>query len=163
MLLDAVPYELADGVAKRVSDVQLPFVMVTKYEPEYRVRPSSTVKFSSLREVFALPGPESGASGKNGYVPFSVSGAFSEVKVAGGKSLGATKGTIFGIASPDWAGEVSYKGIHCSFLSQDKSTGGKVEDFVGEGGALTVEWAVTGRFHLGFPHDPEWHEMDLSA
>jgi len=142
-----VPYELNDGKAKRITDVSLPFVMVTKYEPEYRARipsDSPSVSLSTLRSVFASGGH--GASGKNSYTPFHITGRFENVQVKGGKTLSGVKGTIFGIACPPWAQEISYKDIQCSFLADDKVQGGKVEDFeIKEG---EVFWAIGGRYHL---------------
>lgn len=121
--------------------------MVTKYEPEYRARipsDSPSVSLSTLRSVFASGGH--GASGKNSYTPFSVTGRFESVQVKGGKTLSGVKGTIFGIACPPWAREISYKDIQCSFLAEDKAQGGKVEDFeIKEG---EVYWAIGGRYHL---------------
>lgn len=122
--------------------------MVTKYEPEYRVRvPSdsdSSVSLGTLRSVFASGGH--GASGKNSYTPFSVTGRFDSVTVKGGDTLRGVKGTIFGIACPPWAQEISYKDIQCSFLAEDKVQGGKVEDFEMKQGE--VYWAIGGRYHL---------------
>lgn len=159
LLLEGQAYELADGRAKRVTNVQLPFVMVTGFDPEYRAKPQGTTRLANLRDAFASGGP--GARAKNSYAPFSVYGKFERVQVKGGKTLENIRGTMFGIAAPAWASEISYKGFHCSFLSDDKSQGGKVEEF--EAKDVTVEWALTGRYHLGFPPDPAYQEMNLES
>jgi len=164
LLLEGTAYSLSSGRATPISNDNLPFVMVTKYEPEYRHRlPAGTsLTLSGLPDVFKRGSV--GASGKNGYVPFSVYGRFASVKVKGAEEMRDVKGTMFGIRSPKFASEFSYPGTHCSFLSEDRTEGGKVEEFeAGDEGGLTVEWAVTGRYHLGFPHDPSWHDMDLEA
>ncbi|KAJ9631885.1 hypothetical protein H2203_000285 [Taxawa tesnikishii (nom. ined.)] len=65
VFLDAVPYLLtAEGVARRAPpDALLPFVMVTKFSPEYSaaVPAGSGLTKEDLMKVFASAGPDAGA------------------------------------------------------------------------------------------------------
>ena len=76
------------------------------------------------------------------------------------------KGTVFGFVGPEFFAGVSVSGVHCCFLSdRDESgerKGGSFIDFETVGEA-EVSWAVTGRFHLGFPRGDEWEQLDIKT
>jgi alpha-acetolactate decarboxylase len=61
---------------------------------------------------------------------------------------------------PKWQAAISGEDLQCCFLSEDKTSGGRVVEFETDEGAI-LEWAKCGRFHLGFPQDEEYEELDL--
>ncbi|KAI4721970.1 alpha-acetolactate decarboxylase [Aureobasidium sp. EXF-10727] len=160
----------------------LPFVQVTNFQPEHEVAVSG-LKKADLVNVFEKNGPNAG--GKNSFVPFVVKGKFKslQLRIAGpqehdGQDLAEVaanarkwgvqdvKGTMFGIASPEWMQGVSVAGVHCHFMTEVEqgkdAEGGHVLDFETADEAV-LQWAVTGRYHLGFPRDEEWENLDLKA
>lgn len=159
--MDQVAYKFSsDGKATKASmNEQLPFVMVCVFQAESRIlQEGGGDTMANLRETFKKG--RTGNDGKNTPMPFAVRGAFSSVQTQH-ETLENVQGTIFGYAVPPWAKEVSGPSIQCAFLSGDKTRGGTVVDFKSTHGTF-VEWARTGRFHLGIPHDGEAYEkMDF--
>jgi len=168
----------------------LPFVQVTKFMPAFRSALSTGFSKDELVDYFAGAGGEGGGTGgPNSFVPFSVTGSFKSVnvRIAGPRSherenlaevtarakkwdLKDVKGTMFGVASPEWMQGVTVGGVHAHFLSdegegsgaQEVRKGGHVLGFE-TGEKAVLEWAVTGRYHLGFPGDENWENLDLMA
>lgn len=183
LMLDGVTWRMtADGkVKKAASSAQMPFVQVTIFQPEYRVKAPAGLTKEGLWDVFSSPGSRAG--GKNSYMPFRLRGTFTsiDVRVAGGqkegsgglsdvageamqKTLKDVKGEMFGFAGPVWSVGVGIPGLHCHFLSEETNgerTGGHVKDFVAKD-QIICDWSVTGRFHLGLPLGNEWESLDLA-
>lgn len=177
----------SDGQTRRAPPNEpLPFIQVTKFQPEYRTLASSNLTRDNLLELFASGGPEAG--GKNSFIPFCVRGSFKAVhlRVAGPQlfegqslsevaknakqwSLSDVKGTIWGISSPEWAQGISVAGVHCHFVTDADVAGGKdvrggrVRDFEVGGEGVEVSWGVTGRYHLGMPRGEEWENLELGS
>ncbi|CAK4032518.1 hypothetical protein AC578_1740 [Lecanosticta acicola] len=152
--IDSIAYAIdKDGaVAPAAKDDQLPFVMVTIFQPTQRVKPPPSTTSKQLKELFA-------DAGKNTPMPFRLRGGFKYLNTQQ-KTFWDVKGTIFGFCVPGWQKAVSGEGLQCCFLSEDKRHGGRVIDFeTGEGAVL--EWGKCGRFHLGFPQDEEFEELRL--
>jgi len=185
LFLDSQAYQITSNeanvkgnlVQKASSDEGLSFVMVTKFAPEYQIMVKGQLEKDDLLDVFSSQGGDAG--GKNSFIPFRLRGEFSKVTVTTGRwfsSWTATepeddtftdvKGTIFGFLGPAWAKHVSVAGPHCYFLanadSSGKFAGGRVEDFIAKG-EVELSWAVTGRFHLGFPRGEAWDDMDIAS
>jgi acetolactate decarboxylase len=171
LFLDSTAYSIAPNDSDRdechvehaKGDIQLPFVMVTKYVPEFSLEVNGEVDIDSLMDVLGCEGPIAG--GKNSFMPFRVRGTFSRVEFyVVGHELVDVKGTVFGFVSPKWAKHISVTGVHCYFLSErdgeGKLRGGKVKQFKTSGG-VELTWSLTGRFHLGLPSGEEWEDLDL--
>ncbi|KAF7191061.1 Alpha-acetolactate decarboxylase [Pseudocercospora fuligena] len=151
--VDGVAYSIdKDGdVEKADKDEQLPFVMVTIFQPTQRVKPPPSTTSKKLKEVFER--------GKNTPMPFRLKGPFKYINTQQ-QTYWDVSGTIFGYAVPEWQKAISGERLQCMFLSEDKKNGGRVVDFeTGDGASL--EWAKCGRFHLGFPQDDEYEELRL--
>ena len=147
--MDQIAYKFSSSGAasKATQSEQLPFVMVCVFQPENRVlQEGGGDTLANLRSTFEGKG-RTGHDGKNTPMPFAVRGAFERVQTEQG-TLENVQGTIFGYAIPPWAREVSGESIRCAFLNGDKTKGGSVVDFKSQHGTF-VEWARTGRFHLG--------------
>lgn len=123
----------------------LPFVMVTKFVPEFSLNINGDTEMESLMDLLECEGPVAG--GKNSFMPFRLRGFFSFISLhdvgpshTSRRSSSATnspppapassgngtekerklenvKGTIFGFHGPKWAEGISPTGFHCSFLS----------------------------------------------
>lgn len=151
--VDGVAYSIdKDGdVEPADKEDQLPFVMVTIFAPNKRVKPPPSTTSKKLKEVFE--------AGKNTTMPFRLRGAFKYINTQQQTYWDVT-GTIFGFSIPGWQKAISGDGLQCSFLSDDKEHGGRVIDFE-TGKDAVLEWAKCGRFHLGFPQDEEFEELRL--
>lgn len=176
-----------DGGQSRVAkpapgDAGLAFVMVTKFLPEYQLTVNGQLEKDSLLDVISSQGADAG--GKNSFVPFRIRGKFARVKFGKnnalrrqqepprtaesneGGDLVDVNGTIFGFIGPEFFAGVSVTGVHCCFLgdrdASDERKGGSFVDFETKG-EIKVSWAVTGRFHLGFPRGHTWEKLNISS
>ena len=151
--IDSTPYAFdADGEASRADkEDQLPFVMVTVFQPAQRVKPPKGTTSKKVKEVFER--------GRNTPMPFRITGKFGYISTKQ-QTYWDVKGTIFGFSIPSWQSNISGERLQCCFLSEDKKRGGRVSDFeTGEG--VVLEWAKCGRLHLGFPQDEEFEQLRL--
>lgn len=184
LFLDGKPWQMLRSGKVQLADpdTPVPFVQVTKFAPEYSTK-AKQLRKNGLLDVFSSAG--SGAGGKNSFVPFLIKGQFKklDLRIAGPQqhpdqdlaevaanarkwSLENVKGTMFGIVSPEWMQGVSIGGVHCHFMTDiepgKEPEGGHVLDFE-TGEEAELFWAVTGRYHLGFPKDDAWEGLDLTA
>lgn len=159
--LDSTAYTLSKaGKASKASrESQVPFVMVTVFQPTYSTTAPKGLKKQQLGEVFASGGQLVG--GRNTPMPFRITGAFRSIQV-GSQTLSDVRGTIFGYMIPAWQKDISGEGAQCCFLSDDKQSGGRVQDFEAVGD-VKVDWAKCGRFHLGFPQSEEYEALTLGT
>lgn len=161
ILIDRQAYQLAkDGtVIPGPSSARLTFAMVTIFQPTYRIKvPDLTL--DSLQDLVSSSelGP---AKGVNTLMPFKIVGLFASVSLDGVGSLSEVMGTMFGFVVPSWMRDISGPRIHAHFLDADETKGGLATDFdLSEG--VTLGFAKCGRFHLGFPKDPQWEDVKLS-
>lgn len=132
-------------------EILLPFVMVTKFVPEFSLNISGDTEMESLMDLLECEGPVAG--GRNSFMPFRLRGSFSFISLqdvgpsgSSRRSSGATssspsaaaslgnenenerklenvKGAIFGFHGPKWAEGISPTGFHCSFLSERDEEG----------------------------------------
>ncbi|KAF1825472.1 alpha-acetolactate decarboxylase [Dissoconium aciculare CBS 342.82] len=151
--VDGIAYSIdKDGdVEPAEKDDQLPFVMVTIFQPTQRVKPPQSTTNKKLLEVFQ--------AGKNTTMPFRIRGPFKYINTKQ-QTYWDAKGTIFGFFVPNWQSAISGEGLQCCFLSEDKGNGGRVVEFETDEGAV-LEWSKCGRFHLGFPQDEDYDELQL--
>ena len=151
--VDGVAYSIdKDGdVEPADKEDQLPFVMVTIFDPKKRVKPPPSTTSKKLKEVFE--------AGKNTTMPFRLKGSFKYINTQQ-QTYWDVKGTIFGFCIPNWQGHISGEGLQSCFLAEDKAKGGRVSNFETGEGAL-LEWAKCGRLHLGFPQDDEFEQLRL--
>ena len=151
--IDSIAYAFSDdGEATRADkEDQMPFVMVTAFQPSQRVKAPKGTSSKKVKEVFVRS--------KNTPLPFRISGSFQYISTKQ-QTYWDVKGTIFGFSIPSWQQDISGEGLQCCFLADDKKKGGKVSEF--ETGEIAVlEWAKSGRFHLGFPQDDEFEQIRL--
>jgi alpha-acetolactate decarboxylase len=151
--VDGVAYNIdPDGVVMPAEkDEQLPFVMVTIFQPNKRLSPQAGTTKKQLVEILK--------PAKNTPLPFRLRGSFSYINTKQ-QTVWDAKGTIFGFYVPTWQTAISGPGLQCCFLSDDKRTGGRIVDFETSEGTV-LEFAKCGRFHLGFPQDEEYEELSI--
>lgn len=174
MVLEAgKAYEIDTSGEARLAGPEklLPFAMVTIFRPIREVRTvlscmKDLVELMSIANMDISP---LGVGGTNSYMPFQLEGLFEYMKVELAFGFGNTyrdvRGTIFGFAVPEWMEAVSGPRIHCHFLSEDPETdevreGGRVVEFKTYGEAV-LSPSKCGRFHLGFPQNPVWEQLDF--
>jgi len=152
--IDSVAYAVdKDGDAERADKQdQMPFTMVTVFQPAQRIKPPTGTTHKRVLELFA-------GRSKNTPLSFRITGEFKYINTQQA-TYWDVKGTIFGFCIPVWQKEVSGEGLQSCFLSEDKKRGGRVLDFeMGEGAVL--DYGKCGRFHLGFPQDQEYEQLRL--
>jgi len=151
--IDSVAYSLdKNGKAEKADrGLQMPFTMVTVFQPAQRVKPPVGTGSKKVIEVFQ--------HNKNTPMPFRITGLFKYLNTQQ-ETYWDVKGTIFGYYVPSWQKDVSGEGLQCAFLDDGKTQGGRVLDFETGDGAV-LEWAKCGRFHLGFPQDEEFEDLRL--
>ncbi len=72
-----------------------------------------------------------------------------------------TRGTVVGFWTPDLVGGLNVPGFHLHYITEDRSAGGHILDFVLEN--ATVEMDVTSRFTVVLPTEGSFTEVDLSG
>ena len=141
-----------DGeITRAEKDDQMPFVMVTIFQPSQKVKPPKGTSSKKVKEVFERS--------KNTPMSFRLTGKFGYISTKQ-QTYWDVKGTIFGFCIPNWQGHISGEGLQSCFLAEDRTKGGRVSDFETGEGAL-LEWAKCGRLHLGFPQDDEFEQLRL--
>lgn len=174
----------SDGETKPApQDLCMPFLQVTKFEPEYTTAVPARFGKDDLLKIFTLFGAEGG--GKNSFVTFSIKGRFEtlHIRAAGPQlchgqglvevaknarhwTLEDKKGTMFGIISPEWSQGISVAGVHGHFVSDEDENGavqgGHVMEFKAAEGAQ-VSWAVCGSWNIGLPKGEEWEGLDMGT
>ncbi|KAH3912520.1 hypothetical protein HBH56_116090 [Parastagonospora nodorum] len=160
LLLERQAYSIRkDGaVVPAPVDAQLPFAMVTVFQPTYRLK-LPELSFDGLEEL--IGSEELGAAKSvNSLTPFLMRARFKEVDVEQGGTLKDVEGTMFGFVVPRWMKEISGPRIHAHFVDEEEGKGGRVEGFEIEE-EVALGFAKCGRFHLGFPQGPEWEDVKL--
>lgn len=151
--IDSKAYALdRDGHATKAGqDRQQPFVMVNVFQPTHRRVLPKGATVENVQQVLN--------SSKNTPMPFSVAGSFRNIQLEG-TAVKHVTGTVFGYAIPSWQKDFSGEGLQCCFLSENRTEGGKVVSFEAAE-EVHVQWAKCGRFHLGFPQDDAYENLDL--
>ena len=150
--LDGVTYSLdKDGDVDRAEkDDQMPFVMVTVFQPTQRLKPPVGTTSKRVKEVFE--------KGRNTPMPFRIQGKFKYINTEQQTYWDVT-GTIFGYCVPRWQG-FSGEGLQSCFIDEGKQTGGRVVDFETGDGTI-LDWAKCAKLHLVLPQDEEFDEVKL--
>ena len=130
--IDSVAYIVDEDGEVTVADKedQMPFVMVTVFQPTQRVKPPTGTTSKKVKEVFER--------GKNTPMPFRLSGTFKYISTRQ-QTYWDVEGVIFGYHLPSWSRDISGEGLQSCYLADDKQTGGRVSDFETGDGAL-LEW-----------------------
>ena len=152
--LDSIAYSIdsTGSAAPAEKSACMPHTSVVVFQPTYRFKaPPGTSSSKVKEEVFSM--------GRNTPMPCRATGGFKSIQTEQ-KTYSDVKGTIFGFVIPPWQKEVSGDGLVCCFLSEDKKTGGRVKEFEA-GEVLEVDWAKCGRFHLGFPQEEKYEQLDI--
>ncbi|SEB39498.1 acetolactate decarboxylase [Terriglobus roseus] len=157
-------YQLhSDGTATPVRpDQKTPFAAVTHFVPQQELRVTATVSRNDLLPIIAW------AAQKNLFTAVQIEGLFQEVRTrtvakqtrpypplteaAGDDAeniVRLTKGTLVGFLSPDYAQGFQVAGFHLHFLSEDKTVGGHMLDFIAQD--VTIRISPIHRLHVELP------------
>ena len=163
LFLDSVAWQIGSDCSVKRADhyTSLPLVQVTRYLPEAELVLDEGSVMGGLVERMA----KAGHGGQNSFMPFRLRGKFASVSVGGsaGRTLEDVEGVMFGLMSPVWAQGFSVVGANAVFMTSGKnSLGGRVKAFK-TAGACKLDWAVTGRYHLGMPSGQEWEGLTLGS
>ncbi|KAF1980968.1 hypothetical protein K402DRAFT_365545 [Aulographum hederae CBS 113979] len=157
----------SDGTAKEAAaTLRVPFVMVTDFRAQhaYTIANGETMGLRGERKGVRDMQDIISQNARNDFIPFTVTGLFSEIEVASG-CLSNTAGTIFGISIPMWAKGISGPaGLRSVFISdadkEGKREGGEiVRSELVEGGR--IEWSASGHLHVGMPRGKAWESLEM--
>jgi len=70
------------------------------------------------------------------------------------------KGTIVGFYSPDYVEGLNVPGYHLHFITEDRTAGGHVLEFVVKDAELTVDYS--SELHIILPDTEEFNSLDLT-
>ncbi|SDW80954.1 acetolactate decarboxylase [Ruegeria halocynthiae] len=177
VVLDGVAYRLdGEGKASVSSDSALtPYAAVINFEPTvslplgapvdkeafedeldamaeaknlfYAVRFTGLIKYIKYRNVLRQDRP---------YKPL-----LEVVKTQAEFELGYVTGTILGFRCPDYAVGIGVPGYHLHFISEDRTKGGHVLDYVLSHGQIKIDH--TSSLYLELPETQDFSDANLSA
>jgi len=176
LLLDGSFYQIrADGKVYRPElQEKTPFASVLFFQPEQRLTVLTPINYQELcRRIDAV------AANRNLFLAIKVTGRFKSVKTRSVPrqskpypplvevtakqpvfDLHDVSGTMVGFRLPPFVKGINVPGYHLHFISDDRSGGGHILDFVLENG--TVELEENSRFYMILPErDPGFGRVDL--
>ena len=175
--VDGAFYQLrADGSATIVDDetMRTPFAVVQFFQPEWRERVDGSL------DIEQLPDPLRRWAGSDNYFfAVRIDGRFERVVARSVPrqskpypplvevtrhqtvfELADVAGTMVGFRFPDFVRGINMPGFHLHFLSDDRSRGGHVLEFVLSSGVITADH--TAEFFLELPESTGFGEADLA-
>ena len=180
VVLDGVVYQVtSDGVVHRpAGDVLIPFISVTHFNPDpdtsFTIDQSLDMsQFTGLVEQQKLPSP-------NYFYAFRVAGTFRSVKARSVPKqyppyqplsevipnqavfpMADVDGTAVCLWTPQFAAGINAGGMHCHFISDDRSRGGHALDFVIDN--VTVEMSTLRQQITVLPDQEAFQQVPLPA
>lgn len=175
VMLDGVCYRSTAGgeTAEARADRQVPFAMVTFFEPDTITSISAADLTDTTRQIDRL------RPSRNLFMGIKSTGRFESISLRAicraqpGESLveaashqsefeiNGVQGTLVGFWSPEYAGSVAIPGYHLHFLSDDRRSGGHVMRF--DGRDLEVALHIESDLHLALPEDGDFLTTNLSG
>ena len=177
VILDGVAYRLdGDGKASVASDSALtPYAAVINFEPTVSLSLDASINKGGFEgELDAM------AEAKNLFYAVRFTGLITHikyrnvlrqerpykpllevVKTQAEFELNDVQGTILGFRCPDYAVGIGVPGYHLHFISDDRTTGGHVLDYVLHRGRVEIDH--TSSLHLELPETQDFSDANLSA
>ncbi len=177
IVLDRIAYRLTgDGKAAIAeNDALTPYAAVINFEPDLSLALNTPIKKIPFEE-----GLDALADSPNLFYAISFTGQISHikyrnvlrqeppykplldvVKTQAEFELNNVSGTILGFRCPNYAMGIGVPGYHLHFISDDRTTGGHVLDYVLNSGRVEIDH--TSSLHLELPETQAFSEADLNA
>lgn len=174
--LDGEFYQIkADGIAYPVNDdMTTPFACVIFFDADREMPVREGMNYTQFREYL-----EGSINEKNIFHAVKIEGSFRYVKtrsVPGQEKpypplvevtanqptfeFNDVKGTIVGFCSPEYLEGLNVPGYHLHFITEDRTAGGHVLEFVVKDAKLTVDY--TSELHIILPNTEEFNRLDLT-
>jgi acetolactate decarboxylase len=173
--VDGVIYSIAaDGTATVApDDLKAPYMSMLKFEPTKTITVKDIGSFKELQD--AITGQ---ITSINSFYAFKAKGTFSYAHLASAHGvededvdffeylnsrqmydLTDTEGTVVGIYTPDYLGDISIPGLHFHFQNGDNTVGGHLEDIRFE--AMNFEVQEFDRMNLVLPNGPKFRSKKM--
>lgn len=163
--LDGVVYAIDPdgGISVAPDNTQAPYMTMVRFRPTQTVVVEHASSLAELTQVLKahMPSP-------NSLYALKIHGRFTSLRMASAKKIendniplfqylatrkmyteADAQGTLVGLYTPDYLGNISIPGLHFHYLSDDKKLGGHLEDI--ELTQMTVELQEINQIHVNLP------------
>jgi acetolactate decarboxylase len=166
----------ADGqVVSVTDDMTTPFGTVTFFSPDHSFHIAYAANFSDFSRQAEAVLPSRNhlyAVQINGEFPYIKARSIPRQETPNSRLVDAaanqsifefrqTRGTVVGFWTPDLIEGLNVPGFHLHYLTEDRTAGGHILDFILEN--ATVEMDITSRFTMVLPDEGSFSEIDLSG
>lgn len=173
--VDGIVYKIdaKGGITRAGSDLKSPSMTMIDFQPKRKI---GIENISSLKEFTSVLTSE--MESKNSFYAYQIKGEFAYLKMASAHKVKNEnvslfeyldtrvmytreniKGTLVGLYTPEYLGNISIPGLHLHFLSDDIKLGGHLEDIKFEN--LVVEIQEINQINLTLPDVKKFKENKL--
>lgn len=173
--VDGVIYSIAaDGTATIApADLQAPYMSMLKFEPTKTITLKNIRSFKELQDAITAQ-----ITSVNSFYAFKAKGRFDYAHLASAHGvededvdffeylasrqmydLKNTTGTVVGIYTPEYLGDISIPGLHFHFQNGDNTVGGHLEDIRFD--SMDFEMQEFDKINLVLPNGPEFRSKKM--
>lgn len=173
--LDGVVYkiELDGSLIKAPADLSAPYMTMFKFNPSKHIVLKEVNSLAELGEKLTAQ-----MTSKNSFYAYKITGTFSHLKMASAEKVENDsvplmeylktrvmytkeniKGTLVGLYTPEYLGNISIPGMHFHFVSSDKKLGGHLEGISFE--QVNVDIEEINKINLTLPQVAKFREHKL--
>lgn len=173
--LDGVVYkiELDGSLIKAPSELAAPYMTMFKFNPSKHIILKEVNSLAELGEKLSAQ-----MASKNSFYAYKITGTFSHLKMASAEKVKNDsvplmeylktrvmytkeniKGTLVGLYTPEYLGNISIPGMHFHFVSSDKKLGGHLEGISFD--QVSVEIEEINKINLTLPQVTKFREHKL--
>lgn len=173
--VDGVVYTIdaEGGIAEAPDDLESPNMTMINFQPKQTVTVENIESYEDLtREL------QKYSTSKNSFYAYRIKGEFKHLKMASAHKVenedvslfeyldtrvmytrDNIKGTLVGLFTPDYLGNIVIPGMHFHFLSDDIKLGGHLEDIKFD--KLSIEIQEVNQVNLQLPETEKFRNKDL--
>ena len=173
--VDGVVYTIdaEGGIAEAPEDLESPNMTMINFQPKQTVTVENIESYEDLtRELLKY------STSKNSFYAYRIKGEFKHLKMASAHKVenedvslfeyldtrvmytrDNIKGTLVGLFTPDYLGNIVIPGMHFHFLSDDIKLGGHLEDIKFD--KLSIEIQEVNQVNLQLPETEKFRNKDL--
>ena len=173
--LNGVVYkiEIDGSLIKAPSNLAAPYMTMFKFNPKKRITLKNVSSLALLGEKLKAT-----MSSKNSFYAYKITGTFNSLKMASAQRVKNDsvplmeylktrvmytkqniKGTLVGLYTPDYLGNISIPGMHFHFVSNDYKLGGHLEGISFD--EVTVEIEEINKINLTLPQVGKFRAIEL--
>lgn len=173
--LDGVVYkiELDGSLVKAPAELTAPYMSMFKFNPNQHIILKDVHSLAELGEKLSAQ-----MASKNSFYAYKITGTFKHLKMASAEKVKNDnvplmeylktrvmynkeniKGTLVGLYTPEYLGNISIPGMHFHFVSSDKKLGGHLEGISFD--KVSVEIEEINKINLTLPQVAKFREHKL--